>query len=462
MQWFENLRLTHKSLLLVLLTNALVSLIALYCLDGLTKTHDALEVYRRHDEGALSVLETAMMGAMIGHETAAAFLDDPVDVQRRLQSIRAHDALAMESHARFKAHVANDEIMELSLQTDDLYFAYRDAQNEALDHLAAGRGQEAMQSYWRSADILDSGQMQILVTQMASGQREAARQAYEDASDLFAEIRRNAALFATLVLVVVVGLILWFSRRITRPIVQVVRSAERIAAGDLREKLESHTTDETGQLLAAMSTMTANLSGMIAEIRAAAISLGQISQEVSSTAHALSLGATQQLAVGTEVVTLTEEVAASISRNAERSRSCESLAAQMARDAREFVDLTRSSDDLAGGSRELLQRLLPAVRMTAELVQEVSFASQEQAEKVRKLGGTLGQADFAMRQNVAASEEMATASEELAAQAEMLRHIVDAFQFEHAVESNPGGGGPDASAPDAEDDAAEAAAYRSF
>jgi len=69
---------------------------------------------------------------------------------------------------------------------------------------------------------------------------------------------------------VLAGLLLaWLvTRAITRPLAESVAAANAIAAGDLSTKIEANSTDETGQLLAAMKAMQDNLSGVVGEIRA--------------------------------------------------------------------------------------------------------------------------------------------------------------------------------------------------
>ena len=55
-------------------------------------------------------------------------------------------------------------------------------------------------------------------------------------------------------------------RSITIPLKKVVAVAETIAAGDLTTKIEVTSTDETGQLLASMKTMTENLHNIINQV----------------------------------------------------------------------------------------------------------------------------------------------------------------------------------------------------
>ena len=68
---------------------------------------------------------------------------------------------------------------------------------------------------------------------------------------------------AILTLAVVGLLSIFTSRSITRPLAACVRSANRIAEGDLMVEVEVTSRDEIGQLLTAMRTMTGNLRGII-------------------------------------------------------------------------------------------------------------------------------------------------------------------------------------------------------
>jgi methyl-accepting chemotaxis protein len=115
-------------------------------------------------------------------------------------------------------------------------------------------------------------------------------------------------------------------------------------------------------------------------------------------------------------------VAAEVRKLAERSQSA----------AAEINSLSMSSTAVAEQAGELLDKLVPNIKRTAELVQEISAASAEQRTGAEQVNSALQQLDLVIQQNAAASEQMASASEELSAQAMTLQNTVGFFKIDHS------------------------------
>jgi|JI10StandDraft_1071094.scaffolds.fasta_scaffold02422_9 methyl-accepting chemotaxis protein len=104
------------------------------------------------------------------------------------------------------------------------------------------------------------------------------------------------------------------------------------------------------------------------------------------------------------------------------------LAERSATAAAEISDLSRNGVALAESAGAMLTRLLPDIRKTAELVQEVSAASREQATGVDQTNVALQQLDRVTQQNAAAAEQLAAAAAELTNQAQQLQGSVAYFR----------------------------------
>ena len=79
-------------------------------------------------------------------------------------------------------------------------------------------------------------------------------------------------------------------------------------------------------------------------------------------------------------------------------------------------------------SGEMLDKLVPDIQRTAELVQEISAASKEQDTGAEQINKALQQLEQVIQQNASASEEMASTTEELTGQSDQL---VSALAFFH-------------------------------
>jgi methyl-accepting chemotaxis protein len=120
-------------------------------------------------------------------------------------------------------------------------------------------------------------------------------------------------------------------------------------------------------------------------------------------------------------------VASEVRKLAERSQAA----------AAEISKLTTSGVTLAEGAGALLTKLVPDIRRTAELVQEINAASAEQSTGASQVNKAIQQLDQVIQQNASASEEMASTAEELSSQAEQLQAAMGFFK----VDSGKASGG---------------------
>ena len=111
-------------------------------------------------------------------------------------------------------------------------------------------------------------------------------------------------------------------------------------------------------------------------------------------------------------------VAAEVRKLAERSQ----VAAQ------EISTVASGSVELAEQAGELLARMVPSIKKTSDLVQEISAASQEQSSGVGQINATVIQLSQTTQQNASASEELAATAEEMSGQAEQLQQSMSFFK----------------------------------
>ncbi|MER2543868.1 MAG: methyl-accepting chemotaxis protein, partial [Candidatus Accumulibacter phosphatis] len=112
-------------------------------------------------------------------------------------------------------------------------------------------------------------------------------------------------------------------------------------------------------------------------------------------------------------------VAAEVRKLAERSQ----VAAQ------EIGNVAKDSVKLAERAGSLLTEMLPSIKKTSDLVQEITAASQEQNSGVGQINGAMGQLNQATQQNASASEELAATAEEMGSQAEQLQELMTFFRL---------------------------------
>lgn len=93
---------------------------------------------------------------------------------------------------------------------------------------------------------------------------------------------------------------------------------------------------------------------------------------------------------------------------------------------------TQASDSVSVAERagQLLERMVPNIKKTADLVQEITAASEEQSTGVGQVNTAVTQLDSVAQQNAAASEELAATAEEMSSQTEQLQQVIRLFKLD--------------------------------
>lgn len=92
---------------------------------------------------------------------------------------------------------------------------------------------------------------------------------------------------------------------------------------------------------------------------------------------------------------------------------------------------------VAARSGALLGELVPSIRSTADLVQEVAAATVEQAVELEAVALAMRQVDDVTHRNAAAAQELAAMAEQMSAHADTLTGVISFFRTEARVPTRP-------------------------
>jgi methyl-accepting chemotaxis protein len=143
-----------------------------------------------------------------------------------------------------------------------------------------------------------------------------------------------------------------------------------------------------------------------------------IIEEIARQTNMLALNAAIEAARAGEHGKGFAVVAAEVRKLAERSQKA----------AGEINLLSTTTVTVAERAGEMLGKLVPDIQKTADLVQEISAASNEQNVGAQQINTALQQLQVVIQRNAAAAEEMAATSEELSSQADQLLGAINFFR----------------------------------
>jgi methyl-accepting chemotaxis protein len=362
----------------------------------------------------------------------------------------------------------------------------RPEQKRASVELSFGAGRE-------KGDAVEAALAQLVQVKEAN-----AKQASQEAEATYRSSRTFMLAIVAGGVLIGIGLGVFISRGISRPLGKLAEAAREISRGDLNQTVDYVAKDEVGSLAESFRALVQSLTQTVGEIRAIAGEVASASQSISTASIQVSKGASSQAAAAEEASSSMEEMVSNIKQNADNAQQTDKIANKSAKDAQEsgksvleavaamkeiaskisiIEEIARQTNLLALNaaieaaragehgkgfavvaaevrklaersqkaageinhlsgttltvsekSGEMLNKLVPDIQRTAELVQEISAASKEQDTGAEQINKALQQLEQVIQQNASAAEEMASTTEELTGQSEQLVSALGFFR----------------------------------
>jgi methyl-accepting chemotaxis protein len=265
--------------------------------------------------------------------------------EARLRAFSADDAHAIDAKMKEKSAevskakqaladmIVLEEGKRLLARTAELRAVYLDLRSTVFKELDSGKTPAELK------DLIDSKMRPALVAYDESVAELAARQrrVFDEAkASVDATVDASKILIivcGTLALALGAGLAWLLTVSITRPLDEAVEVARTVAEGDLTARIEVRSKDETGQLMAAMQAMTANLNRIVARVRTGTETISTGSTQIAAGNQDLSARTEQQASSLEETASSMEELTSTVQQNAENARMGNQLAASASQTA---------------------------------------------------------------------------------------------------------------------------------
>ncbi len=155
------------------------------------------------------------------------------------------------------------------------------------------------------------------------------------------QARLTLIVFSILAMLFSIAVATASTRMITGPIRKCVTIAQRIASGDLTDKIEVEGADETAQLMNAMKLMTGSLKGTVNTLNTASQGISSAAAKLHETSALMAQGAEDIVSQASSVATAGEEMAATaeeIAQNCHKTAQSAGQANKVAEDGFRVVE----------------------------------------------------------------------------------------------------------------------------
>jgi len=369
---FSDLRVKTKLMLGFAFLAAIVLLVSMLAMRSLGASNDRFADYLS-GVGTRERLATDIRGAATNRAIAArnlVLVTEAKDVELEKDAVLKADAEVGAAVGKLKAAVGQatdvtDRDRALLAEIERVEGLYGPVARDIVGKALSGQKDGAIAKMNAECRPLLAALLKATNDYIAYDQ-ELAAQRVKAAEASYAGDRMTMVAVCGAAVLIALSLGWVLASAVTRPLERCVVLAEAVAAGDLSSTIVVDRSDETGQLLAALSRMNGSLVKMVGQVRQSAEGIATASSEIASGNHDLSSRTEQQASALQQTAASMQQMTSTVQQSADSARAASQLAAAAA--------------DVAGRGGAVVQRVVTTMS-------EISASSKKIADIIGTIDG---------------------------------------------------------------------------
>lgn len=304
------------------------------------------------------------VGSSLGRARALTLrtliLEEKSELNTTVDLVRSIDQDVAMSLKGYEKEIDDSEDRQIFEKFKTSYEKYLSVQRQILEGVLSSpeRADEIKMANGPLADNAD--QMMVFLNQLIKFNKKGAVYAADQTNKVFnaAVFMIVVALIIILILMIVIAVVL--TRSIVSPLAEAVVVADRIADGDLTQRIKINGSDEPAHLLIALKKMQISLHDTIKRISESSNMLASASEELHAVTEDTNRGLNQQSAEIDQAATAVNEMTAAVE--------------EVARNAVNTADDSKAADKSTYQGREKVSQALESIN---KLVGNISDTSSE-------------------------------------------------------------------------------------